>query len=511
MYPGAIAARAPERPAIVMANGAETVTFAQIDARSNQLAHLLRARGVERGGRLAILLENHPRYLEVAWAAQRAGLAYTAVNSHLTTDEAAYIIRDCGATAVVSTASLAPVAATLTADLTPSVDTRLMIGGTVEGWEPYEQATADQPPSPIADECEGDFVLYSSGTTGRPKGIERTLTFAPMGEGVPGAVPVLRMLGLGDGDVYLCPAPLYHGAPLAYSIGAHRLGATVVVMERFDAAHALRLIEEHQVTHSQWVPTMFVRMLKLAEEERCRHDLSSHRAAVHAAAPCPVTIKQQMIEWWGPIIFEYYSATEGVGMTFVDSKDWLAHPGTVGKPVVGEIHILDDTGHELPPGEPGTVWFSGGYAFEYHNDPGRTAAAHNEHGYATVGDIGSLDADGYLYLTDRSVNLIISGGANIYPQEAENILVTHPKVLDVAVIGVPNTDLGEEVKAVVQPVTWDDAGPGLERELIDFAREHLASYKCPRSVDFTRELPRLDNGKLYKRLLRDRYRADAST
>jgi len=513
MYPGALAARAPDRPAVIMggtrSGGGSTVTYRELDERSNQLAHLFRTRGIGRGGRIAIFLENHPRFLEVAWAAQRSGLGYTTVNSHLTTEEAAYIVNDCGASAIVSSTHLAPIATALTPELTPNVHTRLMIDGTAEHWESYEDATGAEPTTPIEDECEGDFVFYSSGTTGRPKGIERPLTFAPMGDGVPGAVPLLQMLDVNDGDVYLCPAPLYHGAPLSYSIAAHRLGATVVVMERFDAVDALRLIEEHRVTHSQWVPTMFVRMLKLTDEERHRHDLSSHRAAVHAAAPCPVPVKQQMIEWWGPILSEYYSATEGVGMTFITSTEWLAHPGSVGKAVVGEVHILDDDGEECPTGEPGTVWFSGGYAFEYHNDPEKTAAAHNERGYATVGDIGFLDADGYLFLTDRSVNMVISGGANIYPQEAENVLVMHPKVLDVAVFGVPNDDLGEEVKAVVQPVDWTDTGPELEAELIAFTHEHLASYKCPRSVDFARELPRLDNGKLYKRVLREQYRAKA--
>ncbi len=510
MHPGTVAARAPDRPAVIMGRGSSVVTYRELDERSNRLAHLLRSRGVCRGGRLAIFLENHPRFLEVAWAAQRAGLRYTTINSHLTTDEAAYIVNDCGATVIVSSEGLAPVATTLTSELVPNVDTRLMLDGVAEGWESFESATADHCPAPLDDECEGDFVFYSSGTTGRPKGIERPLTFAPMGEGVPGAVPLLQMLGLGDGDVYLCPAPLYHGAPLAYSIGAQRLGATVVVMERFDPSDALRLIEERRVTHSQWVPTMFVRMLKLPDGERSRYDLSSHRAAVHAAAPCPVPVKEQMIEWWGPILFEYYSATEGMGMTFIDSDDWLAHPGSVGKAVVGEPHILDDDGVECPTGEPGTVWFSGGYDFEYHNDPEKTAAARNERGYATVGDIGRLDEDGYLYLTDRSVNMIISGGANIYPQEAENVLVMHPKVLDVAVFGVPNADLGEEVKAVVQPTDWADAGPELESQLIAFAREHLATFKCPRSVDFTRDLPRLDNGKLYKRILREQYREEAT-
>ena len=505
MHPGAVAARAADRPAIVMAADGHTVTFGELDARSNRLAQLLRARGVQRGGRLAILVENHPRFLEVVWAAQRAGIAYTAVNTHLTADEAAYIVDDCGATVVVSSARLAPVATALTADVVPRVRTRLMLDGTAPGWESYEAAVAGHPAEPIADECEGDFVLYSSGTTGRPKGIERTMSFPPMGQGSPGATLLLRALGLDDGDVYLCPAPLYHGAPLSYSVSAQRLGATVVVMERFDAEHALASIERHHVTHSQWVPTMFSRMLKLPDSTRSAYDLSSHRAAIHAAAPCPIPVKHAMIEWWGPIVFEYYSATEGVGLTFIDSAEWLAHPGSVGRPMVGEPHILDDDGAELPPGEPGTVWFANGYPFHYHDDPEKTRSAHNEHGYATVGDVGYLDTDGYLYLTDRATNMIISGGVNIYPQEAENLLVTHPAVLDVAVIGVPDADLGEVVKAVVQPVDWDTAGPALEAELLAFTRAHLATYKCPRSVDFDPALPRLDNGKLYKRLLRDRY------
>jgi long-chain acyl-CoA synthetase len=505
VYPGAVVQRAPERPAVIMAGTGAVVTFAELDAASNRFAHLLRSRGIERGGRLAIFLENHPRFLEVVWAAQRSGLAYTAINSHLTTDEAAYIVDDCGATAVVSSEHLARVATTLTPERTPRVTHRFMVDATAPGWESYEDAVEHQPSTPVADECEGDFVLYSSGTTGRPKGIERPLTFAPMGAGTPGAVLLLRALGLDDGDVYLCPAPLYHGAPLSYSVAAQRLGATVVVMERFDARQALELIERYGVTHSQWVPTMFSRMLKLPEAQRRAFDLSSHRAAVHAAAPCPIPVKREMIEWWGPIVYEYYSATEGVGLTFIDSAEWLAHPGSVGRPMVGEPHILDDDGREVATGEAGTIWFANGYEFTYHNDAEKTRAARNDLGYATVGDVGYLDDAGYLYLTDRVSNMIISGGVNIYPQEAENLLVTHPAVYDVAVIGVPDADLGEVARAVVQPVDWSAAGPALADELIRFTHEHLASYKCPRSVDFDPELPRLDNGKLYKRLLRDRY------
>ena len=303
-------------------------------------------------------------------------------------------------------------------------------------------------------------MLYSSGTTGRPKGIQRPLTFPPMGQGLPGAVPFLRALGLEDGGVYLCPAPLYHAAPLAWSTAAHRLGATVVVMERFDPAQALALIERHRVTHAQFVPTMFVRMLKLPDAERLRYDHSSLRAVVHAAAPCPVEVKRQMIDWWGPIVSEFYSATEGLGATFITAQEWLAHPGSVGRPMLGIVHVLDDDGDEVAAGEIGTIWFEGGLPFEYHNDPDKTASTMNEKGWATVGDVGYVDDDGYLYLTDRKTFMIISGGVNIYPQEVENLLVTHPKVMDVAVIGVPNDDLGEEVKAVVQPVDVGRRRPG---------------------------------------------------
>ncbi len=352
---------------------------------------------------------------------------------------------------------------------------------------------------------EGDFLLYSSGTTGRPKGIKRPLTLAPLGQGPPAAVPFLQALGLGAGDVYLCPAPLYHAAPLAWSMGAQRLGATVVVMERFDPVEALALIEKYGVTHAQFVPTMFVRMLKLPESQRTGYDVSSLKAVVHAAAPCPAEVKEAMIEWWGPIVSEYYSATEGIGATFITTPESLTHRGSVGRAMLGVVHILDEDGNELPTGEVGTVWFSGGYDFAYHNDPDKTAAAKDTRGYSTVGDVGYLDEEGYLYLTDRKAFMIISGGVNIYPQEAENVLISHPKVFDVGVIGVPDTEMGEAVKAVVQPARWEDAGPELEAELIEYCRQHLAAYKCPRSVDFDPELPRLDTGKLYKKQLRARY------
>jgi long-chain acyl-CoA synthetase len=506
VHPAAIASQAPDRPAVIMARSGRRATFAELDTASNRLANLLRERGIQPAETVAIFAENHPRFLEVAWAAQRAGLYYTAINSHLTADEAAYIAADSGAGVVVSTAALAAVAEeAFSLQTTPKIRVRLLLGDERDGWERYESVVDAQPSTPIADEMEGDFLLYSSGTTGRPKGIKRPLSLAPLGKGPPAAVPFLQALGFQAGDVYLCPAPLYHAAPLAWSMGAQRLGGTVVVMERFDPVEALALIEEHRVTHAQFVPTMFVRLLKLSDEERAAHDVSSLKAVVHAAAPCPVDVKRAMIEWWGPIISEYYSATEGIGATFITADEWLAHPGSVGKAMLGVAHILDDEGNELPVGEIGTVWFSGGYDFDYHNDPQKTAAAKDPRGYSTVGDVGYLDADGYLYLTDRKAFMIISGGVNIYPQEAENVLINHPRVLDVGVIGVPDPEMGEAVKAVVQPVQWEDAGPELEAELISYCRDRLAAYKCPRSVDFEQELPRLDTGKLYKQRLRAKY------
>jgi acyl-CoA synthetase (AMP-forming)/AMP-acid ligase II len=285
----------------------------------------------------------------------------------------------------------------------------------------------------------------------------------------------------------------------------HRVGATSVVMERFDPELSLRLIERHRITHSQWVPTMFVRLLKLPPQLRRRYDLSSHRVALHAAAPCPIAIKEQMIEWWGPILIEYYAATEGHGSTQIDSHEWLQHRGSVGRARNCELHILDEEGHELPPGEVGTVYFGGGPSFEYHNDPDKTASARSAQGWATVGDMGYVDADGYLYLTDRKANMIISGGVNIYPQEAENVLINHPAVADVAVFGIPNEEFGEEVKAVIEPVEFATAGPALERELLAYCHSHLAKFKCPRSIDFAAKLPRSETGKLYKRRIRDPY------
>jgi long-chain acyl-CoA synthetase len=504
MHPFHHAARTPGKPAIVMAGSGAVVTYRELEDRSNRFARLLRATGLRAGDHVALLVENHPRFYELCVGAHRAGLVYTAISTRLTPGEARYIVEDCGAKAIVATAANAAVA-TQAADGLPALAARWMIDGTAPGWTAYEDAVAEQPAARIADETAGCDMLYSSGTTGRPKGV-----FVPPEGGAIDAPYALldtvrNRYGVDERTVYLSPAPLYHAAPLRFNMAVLRLGGTCVIMEHFDAEDFLRLVETHRVTHTQVVPTMFVRMLKLPAEVRARYDVSSLRCAIHAAAPCPVPVKRQVIEWWGPIVWEYYAGTEGNGMTLCDSNEWLAHEGTVGRAVVGELHVADEDGNEMPTGQPGVVYFANGRPFEYHNDPEKTAGSRNPKGWTTLGDIGYVDADGYLYLTDRKAHMIISGGVNVYPQETENLLVTHPKVLDVAVIGVPDEELGEAVKAVVTPRDMADAGPALEHELIAWCRERLSPIKCPRSIDFEAELPRHPTGKLYKRLLRDRY------
>ena len=452
-------------------------------------------------------MENNARYLEATWAAQRSGLYYTCVSSRLTVGEAEYILNDCGAKAFVTSNDKRELAREL-ADRIPDVHTRLMVGGAIDGFEPYEDVVAGYPAAPLAEEFEGADMLYSSGTTGRPKGVKMPLAKVPLGDGA-GAIGMLAqfLYGFTGESIYLSPAPMYHAAPLRFVMAALRLGCTVVVMEHFDPVEFLGNIERYGVTHTQVVPTMFVRMLKLPDQERLSFDVSSIHTVIHAAAPCPVPVKEQMIEWWGPVLHEYYAGTEGNGFVACNSEEWMAHKGTVGKALAGMLHICDEDGGELPHHESGTIYFEGATNFEYHNDPDKTKGSrHPEHpDWSTLGDIGYVDDDGYLYLTDRKANMIISGGVNIYPQEAENVLTMHPKVMDVAVFGIPNDDFGEEVKAVVQPVSMDEAGPELERELLAFAKEQLAGFKVPRSIDFQAELPRHPTGKLYKRLLRDKY------
>jgi long-chain acyl-CoA synthetase len=512
MYPAVHAVATPDKPAYIMAGSGQTVTYAELEADSNRIAHLLRTAGLKPGDAMAICAENHPWYFKVCWAAQRAGLQYTAISSRLTLGEAEYIINDCGAKAFITSQYKAELAAQLS-DKMPNVVLRASMDGPIDGYDQLGTAIAAMPTTPIADECEGGDMLYSSGTTGRPKGVKVQLPLTPMG--TPNALTgLLQMLyKIDSSSVYLSPAPFYHAAPLRYCMNSMRLGATVVAMEHFDAEEALKLIQQHKITHAQWVPTMFVRMLKLEPGVRAQYDVSSIQVAVHAAAPCPIPVKEQMIEWWGPKIFEYYAGTEGNGFCAITSEEWLAHKGSVGKNLLGAMHICDDEGNELPVGEPGVIFFEGGLnAFEYHNDPEKTKGSRHpvNSNWSTLGDIGYVDADGYLYLTDRKANMIISGGVNIYPQEAENVLTMHPKVADVAVFGVPNEEFGEEVKAVVQPANWADVdapekAAAVERELIAFCKDQLAGLKCPRTIDFEQELPRHPTGKLYKRLLKDRY------
>lgn len=507
LHPLHHAAAMPEKPAFIMAGSGETVTYGGLEGGANRTAQLIRSLGIMRGDAIAIFMENSPRYFDLCWGAQRSGLYYTCISSRLTAGEAAYIVRNCGAKAVFASASLAPAARALPG-LLPEVRHFFSMDGDIAGFERFEPAAAGMPAERIFDESPGTDMLYSSGTTGRPKGVKIPLPEGPVDEPPNVLHLVTALYGFDKESVYLSPAPLYHAAPLRYNLAVQRLGGTCIVMEKFDPEEALRLIENYRVTHSQWVPTMFVRMLKLPEDVRSRYDLSSHKAAIHAAAPCPVAVKRRMLDWWGPIIHEYYAGTEGNGYCTITSEEWLEHEGSVGRAVIGEVRIVGENGDVLPPGREGTIYFAGGPEFEYHNDPEKTSESRNRHGWTTLGDVGWVDEDGYLYLTDRKAYMIISGGVNIYPQETEDILITHPKVADVAVIGVPNEEFGEEVKAVVQPVDMEEAGPELEAELIAFCREHLSAIKCPQSVDFEAELPRHPTGKLYKRLLRDRYWGD---
>jgi len=509
MFPGDHATSHPDKPAYIMASTGKVVTYKELDDAANRLSNLLRAAGLEVGDHIAICMENHERYMELIWGCHYAGLIYTACSSRLTSDELTYIINDCGAKAFITSKYKADQAAEIAGDI-PGAALRLMLDGTIPGYESYESAVSAQPATRLPELIGGMDMLYSSGTTGKPKGVLGTFQRSELGQ--PNGVAALSsmLFGITDQSIYLSPAPLYHAAPLRFNLAVHFIGGTTVIMEHFDAEEYLKLIERHKVTHSQLVPTMFVRMLKLPADVRKRYDTSSLQCAIHAAAPCPVEVKRQMIEWWGPVIHEYYAGTEGNGFVYCNSDMWLANPGTVGKAIQGVVHICDENGEEVPSGESGTVFFESGTVFEYHNDPEKTKGSRDPkgRGWSTLGDVGYLNDDGFLFLTDRKAFMIISGGVNIYPQESENVLINHPKVVDVAVFGVPNDEFGEEVKAVVQPVAMpanDVEAKTLERELIAYCRSQLADLKCPRSIDFRPDLPRHPTGKLYKRLLKDEY------
>ncbi len=504
LHPVAHARAAPDKPAYIMAATGEAVTYAELDARANRGARLIRSLGLARGDGVAVLMDNSPRYLEVMWAAERCGVYCTCLSSKLTAAEAEYIVRDSGSTVLIASAGVAGLAGALRPALGDMP--LFMCDGVADGYPSYEEARDAWSDAPLDDPTPGQIMLYSSGTTGRPKGIRHPLSFEPFGTEPSVLVTLGRALyGFTPDMVYLSPAPLYHAAPLRWSMAVQQLGGTVVVMDRFDPEGALAAIERYEVTHAQWVPTHFVRLLKLPAPVRARYDMSSLKSVWHAAAPCPQPVKRAMIDWWGPIIAEYYAGTEGNGFCAISAAEWLERPGSVGRNLTARTTICGEDGEPLPPRAEGTVYFAGGSAFEYHNDPGKTAEAANRHGWTTLGDVGWVDEDGYLYLTDRKSFTIISGGVNIYPAEIENLLVTHPEVVDVAVIGAPHDEMGEEVVAVVQPRDPETAGPELATELIAFARANLSHVKAPRRVDFRRELPRHDTGKLYKRLLRDEY------
>ncbi len=494
------------RPALILYPSGTALSFAKLEQRANRLAHFFVQAGLREGDTIAALLENNEHIHPLMWAARRSGLYYVLINTHLTAAEAAYILDNSGAKALIGSRAMREVCARLAEYLPAGLPAlRLIADADLDGWARYPQCVADQPDTPIDVELEGDLLQYSSGTTGRPKGIRRELQHLPPAEASNMLEPLLAAVGITRDSVYLSPAPLYHTAPSYWSMSVQALGATTVVMEKFDPEGALDAIQRHRVTHAQFVPAMFVRMLKLPQHIRESYDVSSLRRVVHAAAPCPVEIKRQMIDWWGPIIDEYYAASEGVGASFITAEEWLAHPGSVGRSLVGKPHILGEDGVELPPGQVGEIYYEGGYSFEYLKDQAKTAASRDAHGWVTVGDVGYLDEDGYLYLTDRRHHVIISGGVNIYPQETENVLVTHPKVLDAAVFGIPDEEMGQSVAAVVQTVDPTTATPEFAGELRAWLRDRVAHYKCPRSIYFEAELPRTDTGKLYKQQLVDKY------
>ncbi|WP_088625421.1 acyl-CoA synthetase [Oceanicola sp. 22II-s10i] len=501
------AEQTPDRPAIIDAATGEVVTFAQYEALSNRVAQLVRSLGLKRHDHVVFMSENRTEFMPWFWGFIRAGLRATPIPTHLSREEIDYILRDCDASLFLTTAAMAPTATRV--DLGAiRPEARLMADGPAEGFADFDAALAAMPDTPIPDQSEGIEMLYSSGTTGRPKGVRKPMPDVEFGTYTPALQNVAARWRFGPDVVYLHPSPLYHAAPLGFANRVNRLGGCIVVMKKFDAEACLANIERFGVTHSQWVPTHFIRLLRLPPEVRSKYDLSTLSMAIHAAAPCPHDVKRAMIDWWGPVIEEYYAGSEGNGQCNLTSAEWLEKPGSVGKAHIGVLHICDEDFNEVPTGEIGTIFFESPATFEYHNDPEKTAGARHPKGWTTLGDVGYVDEDGYLFLTDRKTFMIISGGVNIYPQEIEAVLLTHPKIDDAAVFGIPNADFGEEVKAVVELKPGVNADAAMSEEIIAFCREHLSHVKCPRTVDFIDEMPRGDNGKLYKKILREPYWRD---
>jgi len=484
LHPLHHAEKAPDRVAWYFDD--QATTYGELARLALKGARALRAMGLRTGDGIAVLAENHADSLALYWAAQMSGLYYTAISVQFQRAEIEHILNDCEADLLVCTK----------AQRRKGFRSPQRLELELESWRAEISAESE---ALIPDAAEGAEMLYSSGTTGKPKGVRAVQPGASLGAVTELFRRRLVLHGIDDRTRYLSTAPLYHSAPLRYNNMVLRSGGTSVIMPRFDAGTSLALIEQYAISHSQWVPTMFVRLLRLPDAERTAHDLSSHRFAIHAAAPCPISVKEAMIDWWGPILHEYYSGTEGNGQTAITAEEWLTHKGSVGRPILGEVRITDSDGQLLPAGRTGQVYFEGGPRFEYFKDPAKTAAAYNEHGWSTLGDIGHLDEEGYLYLTDRASHMIISGGVNVYPREVEDVLLGHPAVQDAAVFGVPDEEFGESVRAAVELV------PGRQvtaAELITFCRDRLAHLKCPKHVDFHSELPRHQTGKLYKELLK---------
>jgi acyl-CoA synthetase (AMP-forming)/AMP-acid ligase II len=498
-----LARETPDKSAAIFPDSGASLSFRALDEAANQIAQGLVSLGLSPGQGIALLLENTPELLILTYGAKRVGLVVTPLSIHLRAHEVAHVLRDSGAVLLVAEASLSTLADALDLQNLPH---RFSVGGAIPGFAPLRSLMEGRPTTwPDGERPIGREFLYSSGTTGLPKGIRRPLIpFADRHK------PEFDMSWKGfygfDADtVYLSPAPLYHAAPNRYVQRTIDGGGTAVITRKFDAAACLALIEKFRVTHSQWVPTMFVRLLALPDSMRKTFDLSSHRCAIHAAAPCPVPVKRAMIDWWGPIIREYYAGSEGIGVCFIDSHTWLRKPGSVGRPAYGAVHILDEEGRRLPPGEIGRIWFEGGARFAYHNDPEKTAAAYNDSGWATLHDLGWLDEEGFLFLSDRRADLIISGGVNIYPAEIEAVLGMHPAVSEAAVVGVPDAELGERPRALVVPRNGTGSVE-LAEAIIAHCRAHLGGLKIPVAVDFLEELPRSEAGKLLRRVLKERFR-----
>ena len=505
-HPSIHAARTPDKIACIEAKTGACVSYRELDERSNQTAQMFRAIGLQSGDHISIMCQNHSRFLELVWGAHRAGLYYTPISWHATADEVSYIVEDAGSKAIFISSRFAGIAETVRSEGSECIAQFSMFND-IPGYLSYESERSKHDVVPISDQTSGSDMLYTSGTTGKPKGVRFPLTGQPVDFADPNEL-MFRAAGYDEDCVAMTLGPMYHASSLYTSLVTHRFGGVCIIVDKFDAADTLHFIETYAVSQLNCVPTHFIRMLKLPAEERARFDVSSLNCVLHTAAPCPVDIKRAMIEWFGPVILEYYGGTEKVGGAMINSQEWLKHPGSIGKPVGGAVQVVDEaTWKTLPPGEIGAIYFEHGAEFSYHNDVKKTQSVYSPEGWKTLGDIGYVDEDGYIYLTDRKSNMIISGGVNVYPQEAENRLVTHPKVQDAAVVGIPNRDFGEEVKAFIEPMDWEDTGPELEAELIKYCKEVLSSIKCPRSIDFERKLPRQDNGKLYKRLLKARYEA----